>query len=159
MQSLCSWCHRIVVSDLPLQKRKGNWTEMYPTIVSELVTENAPASGHFSRPVSVTESNSTQFVLVSKKRASIQIRMRTESVCDVHNRNFKILDYEQSPFSLKDSRASETRASVKIRVSPFSRGVIFTCSRVSLARLSLRENGDYSQSVKIQRSDSNENVA
>ena len=29
-------------------------------------------------------------------------------------------------------------------VSPFSRGMIFTCARVSLALLSLRENGDYS---------------
>ena len=30
------------------------------------------------------------------------------------------------------------------RVSPFSRGVIFTRARVSLALLSLRKNGDYS---------------
>ena len=30
------------------------------------------------------------------------------------------------------------------RVSPFLRGVIFTCARVSLALLSLRKNGDYS---------------
>ena len=49
------------------RNEKGTGAEMYPTIVSELVTENAPASGHFSRPVSVTESNSTQFLLVSKK--------------------------------------------------------------------------------------------
>ena len=49
------------------RNEKGTGAEMYPTIVSELVTENAPASGHFSRPVSVTESNATQFLLVSKK--------------------------------------------------------------------------------------------
>ena len=52
-----------------------------------------------------------------------------------------------------DSRGSETRARVKItprekrrhaaphRVSPFSRGVIFTHARVSLPLLSLRTNG------------------
>ena len=34
------------------------------------------------------------------------------------------------------------------RVSPFSRGVIFTRARVSLALLSLRKNGDYSQSIE-----------
>ena len=45
------------------------------------------------------------------------------------------------PFVLRDSRASETRARVKI-VSPFSRVVIFTRSRVSLALLSLRKNGE-----------------
>ena len=64
------------------------------------------------------------------------------------------------PFVLRVSRESETRARVKItprekrwhvagreknenphRVSPFSRGVIFTRARVSLALLSLRENG------------------
>ena len=44
------------------------------------------------------------------------------------------------PFVLRDSRASETRARVKI-VSPFSPGVIFTRVRVSLAQLSLRKNG------------------
>ena len=76
------------------------------------------------------------------------------------------------PFFLRDSRASETRARVNItprekgktrwgerkmraliflshrRVSPFSRGVIFTRTRVSLALLSLRKNGDYSHSSK-----------
>ena len=59
------------------------------------------------------------------------------------------------PFFLRDSRASETRARVKItprekrrhaasphRVSPFSRELIFTCARVSLALLSLRKNGE-----------------
>ena len=54
------------------------------------------------------------------------------------------------PFFLRDSRASETRARVKItharkgdarRVSPFSRGVIFTRARVLLALLSLRTSG------------------
>ena len=66
----------------------------------------------------------------------------------------------------QDSRASETRARVKITPREkgetrlgrkkksffslpaesrlFSRGVIFTRARVSLALLSLRENGDYS---------------
>ena len=34
-------------------------------------------------------------------------------------------------------------------VSPFSRGVIFTRARVSLAPLSLRKNGDYSQSTAV----------
>ena len=71
------------------------------------------------------------------------------------------------PISLRDSRASETQARVRITprekgetrrcerkdkaqalsprgVSPFSRGVIFTRARVSLALLSLRKNGDYS---------------
>ena len=97
----------------------------------------------------------------------------------------KIVDYEHPPFSqgkapwgrgcrfpsLRDSRASETRARVKItgtrerwdaarrekheslgfvcspsfflsprRFSPFSRWMMFTCVRVSLALLSLREN-------------------
>ena len=58
------------------------------------------------------------------------------------------------PFFLRDSRASETRASMKITPREkrrffslpaacrlFLRGVIFTCSRVSLALLSLRKNG------------------
>ena len=48
-----------------------------------------------------------------------------------------------------DSRASETRARLKItppHVSPFSRGIIFTRARVSLCPLSLRKNG-----VLIQR--------
>ena len=62
------------------------------------------------------------------------------------------VDYEKSPFFLRDSRASETRASVKITprekrrhaAGLFSRGVIFTRARVSLAVLSLRKNGDYS---------------
>ena len=52
-------------------------------------------------------------------------------------------------FFLRDNKASETRARVKItprekrrhRVSPFSCGVIFTRARVSLALLSLRKNG------------------
>ena len=39
-------------------------------------------------------------------------------------------------------------------VSPFSRGVIFTRALVSLAQLSLRKNGDYSQSVLIKTSSS-----
>ena len=72
-------------------------------------------------------------------------------------------------FFLRDSRASETRARVKITPRKkrrhaagreknegpsffsllaacrlFSRGVIFTRARVSLALLSLRKNGDYS---------------
>ena len=66
------------------------------------------------------------------------------------------LDYEWSPFFLRDSGANETRARVKItprkkgetrwggRKTPFSRGVIFMRARVSLALLSLRKNGDYS---------------
>ena len=54
------------------------------------------------------------------------------------------------PFFLRDSRASETRARVKITPREkrrhaacrlFSRGVIFTPTRVSLALLSLRKNG------------------
>ena len=53
------------------------------------------------------------------------------------------------PFFLRDSRASETRARVKITPREkrrhacrlFSRGVIFTRARVSLALLSLRKNG------------------
>ena len=79
---------------------------------------------------------------------------------------FSRIDYEQFLFFLRDSRASETRACVKIiprkkeetrwgerkmknlfsnrRVSPFPRGVIFTRARVSLTLLSLRKNGDYS---------------
>ena len=58
------------------------------------------------------------------------------------------LDFEGSPFFLRDSRASETRVRVKItpRVSPFLREVIFTRAHVSLAQLSLRKNGDYSYS-------------
>ena len=35
------------------------------------------------------------------------------------------------------------------RGEPFSRGVIFTRTRVSLALLSLRKNGDYSQSIVL----------
>ena len=55
-----------------------------------------------------------------------------------------------SPFLLGDSRASETRARVKITPTRekqdavgglFLRGVIFTRARVSLALLSLRTNG------------------
>ena len=58
-------------------------------------------------------------------------------------------------FSSRDSRASETRARVKITprekrlpaaCSLFSRGVIFTRAYVSLALLSLRKNGGYSLS-------------
>ena len=54
------------------------------------------------------------------------------------------------PFFLRDSRASETRAGVKIiprekmrhaACRLFSRGVIFTRARVSLALLSPRKNG------------------
>ena len=54
------------------------------------------------------------------------------------------------PFFLRDSRASETRARVKINPREkrrhaacrlFSRGVIFTRARVSFALLSLRKNG------------------
>ena len=54
------------------------------------------------------------------------------------------------PFFLRDSRASETRARVKITPREksrhaacrlFSIGVIFTRARVSLALLSLRKNG------------------
>ena len=66
-----------------------------------------------------------------------------------------LLDYEQSPFFLRDSRASETRERVKITHTRkgdtrrgerkmcrlFSRGVIFTPARVSLTLLSLRKNG------------------
>ena len=71
------------------------------------------------------------------------------------------IDYEESSFFLRHSRASETRACVnspharKARrgweflshsrvspFSPFSPEVIFTRARVSLALLSLRENGD-----------------
>ena len=38
------------------------------------------------------------------------------------------------------------------RVSPFSRGMIFTRARVSLALLSLRKNGDYSLSIYFESS-------
>ena len=56
------------------------------------------------------------------------------------------------PFFLRDSTASETRARVNItpreKISPsrlaFLAWVIFTRARVSLALLSLRNNGDYS---------------
>ena len=53
------------------------------------------------------------------------------------------------PFFLRDSRTNETRARVKItpRVSPFSRGVIFTCSRVSLVLLSLRKKWGTTRSL------------
>ena len=58
------------------------------------------------------------------------------------------LDYQSSPFFLRDSKASGTPMRVKItprrRVLPFSRGMIFTRALVSLALLSLRKNGDYS---------------
>ena len=47
-----------------------------------------------------------------------------------------LLDYEWSPFFLRDSRVSKMRA-------PFSRWVIFTRARMLLALLSLRKNGDY----------------
>ena len=75
-------------------------------------------------------------------------------------------DSKYSSFFLRDSRASETRARVKItprekgetrwgtlnltiflspcRLTSFSRGVIFTSARVSLALLYLRKNEDYS---------------
>ena len=45
------------------------------------------------------------------------------------------LDYEESPFFLRDSRASETLARENHPMrgkAPFSRGVIFTRARVSL---------------------------
>ena len=45
------------------------------------------------------------------------------------------------PFSIRIVE----RAKRECRDSPFSRGVIFTRTRVSLALLSLRKNGDYSQ--------------
>ena len=61
------------------------------------------------------------------------------------------LDYEKSPYFLGDSRASERRVRVKIiprekrqhtACRLFSRAVIFTRARLSLALLSLRKNGD-----------------
>ena len=59
------------------------------------------------------------------------------------------VDYEYSPFFLRDSRASETR--VRTKITPHKKGekwrsreVIFTRAHVSLALLSLRKNGDYS---------------
>ena len=57
---------------------------------------------------------------------------------------------DSPPFFLRDGRASETRAGVKITPREkrrhaagrfFSPGVIFTRARVSLALLSLRKNG------------------
>ena len=70
----------------------------------------------------------------------------------VDSRSFWLLyrrPYEQPPSFLRDSKASKTRARVKItpRLSPFSRGVIFTRASIRLLSVSLRENGDYSQST------------
>ena len=104
----------------------------------------------------------------------------TQRTAAKEGRLSKSLDYEQSPFSLRDSRTSvkitprekgetrrgdsyalrEQRTRSKAwalqsliflsprRVSPFSRGGIFTCARFSLALISLRKNGDYLQSSK-----------
>ena len=61
------------------------------------------------------------------------------------------IDYEQSPYSLERAKRN---ANASVRKShpgetrvPFSCRVIFTRARVSLALLSLRKNGDYSQSI------------
>ena len=62
----------------------------------------------------------------------------------VLNARLRVQSASSPPFFLRDSRARETRAHVKIthaRKGDFSRGVIFTRSRVSLALLSLRKNG------------------
>ena len=59
----------------------------------------------------------------------------------------QFLDCEQSPFFLRDSRASETRA--RMLSTPREKDgtrKFFTRARVSLALVSLRKNGDYSQS-------------
>ena len=64
------------------------------------------------------------------------------------------LDYEQSPFSSgiverpkrERARKSPHTSSLPAACRLFSRGVIFTRARVSLALLSLRKTGDYSQS-------------
>ena len=60
----------------------------------------------------------------------------------------RFVEYELSPFFLRDSRASETRASVKTtpseKGSPFSLGVIFMRAHASLALLSRGKNGDNS---------------
>ena len=53
----------------------------------------------------------------------------------------RFVEYELSPYFLQDSRASETRASVKN--NPTYR-VIFKRAHVSLALLSRRKNGDNS---------------
>ena len=69
-----------------------------------------------------------------------------------------------APFFLRESRASETRARVKITPREkrlhaacrlFSRGVIFTPARFLLALLSLRKMGDYSKSNVLQSFDRN----
>ena len=54
-------------------------------------------------------------------------------------------------FFLRDSRASETRARVKItqREKGDTRGVILTRVRVSFALLSLRKNGVTSRSLDL----------
>ena len=69
-----------------------------------------------------------------------------------------------APFLFRESRASETRARVKITPREkrlhaacrlFLRGVIFTPARFSLALLSLRKMGDYSKSNVLQSFDRN----
>ena len=55
---------------------------------------------------------------------------------------YRTVDYEWSPFFLRDSKASETRARVNIAHAEKAR--LGGQSRVSLALLSLGKNGDYS---------------
>ena len=62
----------------------------------------------------------------------------------VPSARLRVQSASSPPFFLRDSRARETRARVKIthaRKGDFSRGVIFMCACVSLALLSLRKNG------------------
>ena len=62
----------------------------------------------------------------------------------------KMKDYRQSPSFWPNALLSQRITLSPYRVSPFSRGVIFTSSRISLTLLSLRENGDYSNSNYMQ---------
>ena len=80
------------------------------------------------------------FLCCTWKRDIFPFPLATKQIGDVCTQ--ATVDYEWSPFSLRDSSEIETRTRVKSphRVWPFSRGVI---SR-ALALLSLRKNGDYS---------------
>ena len=84
-----------------------------------------------------------RFLFLSYLLYEICENLHYESLYFKELHNDQELDYEKSPFFLRDSTATETRARVKIN-SPFSRGLIFTRARVSLVLHSLRKIGDYS---------------
>ena len=90
---------------------------------------------------------------VNSRDARLLLPLYRSGVHDFCKNTRYFVDYEQSPFFLRDSRASERRARLKITPREkrlpaacrlFSRGAIFTRARVSLALLSQRKNGDFS---------------